>query len=81
MHLLELGNDAVDLVQECFAADMGRMRDQFRRVVGQSLIPRHAGPTPNLEAGKQCQPTHVAPSARIQEVAEQILQSELDLLR
>jgi hypothetical protein len=48
-------------------------------VISQSLIPRHAGPTPDFAIRQQGKPAQVATPACVPKVAEQVFETELQV--
>lgn len=77
MHLFQFDDQVVDLRQEFVAAGMRTLCDERGRVVGQSLIARHTGPTPNLAIRQQGKSAQIAALARVPKVTEQVLEPKL----
>jgi len=50
-------------------------------MLGQLLVTRHAGPAPDFAIGEQGQPAQVTALARVMQIAQQILEPELQLQR
>ena len=76
--LLEFNDQFVDFGEELLATRVRRLRDQVRRVLGQCLLPGHARPAPDFAVGQQGKSTQVRAAACVSQVAQQIVEPELE---